>query len=48
MAIIKCPECNKEISDTAKTCIHCGYKIKGIKLYLLFVLWSTDFTKSTN
>ena len=31
MAIIKCPECNKEISDTAKTCIHCGYKIKGIK-----------------
>ena len=29
MALIKCPECNKEISDTAKTCIHCGYKINS-------------------
>lgn len=24
MALIKCPECNKEISDRAKVCIHCG------------------------
>lgn len=24
MALIKCPECGKEISDQAKTCIHCG------------------------
>ena len=31
MTLIRCPECNKEISDTVKTCIHCGYKIKGIK-----------------
>lgn len=29
MALIKCPECNKEISDTSDTCIHCGYKIKN-------------------
>lgn len=28
MAIIKCPECGKEVSDTAKTCIHCGYVLK--------------------
>lgn len=28
MALIKCPECGKEISDTAKNCIHCGYVIK--------------------
>lgn len=28
MALIKCPECGKEISDTSKTCIHCGYKIE--------------------
>lgn len=27
MALIKCPECNKEISDKAKACIHCGYPI---------------------
>lgn len=25
MALIKCPECNKEVSDKAKTCPHCGY-----------------------
>lgn len=28
MALITCPECKKEISDTAKTCPNCGYKIK--------------------
>lgn len=28
MSLIKCPECNKEISDTVKTCPNCGYKIK--------------------
>ena len=27
MALIKCPECGKEVSDTAKTCVHCGYKL---------------------
>lgn len=28
MALIKCPECGKEISDQAKTCPNCGYKLK--------------------
>lgn len=27
MALIKCPECGKEISDKSKHCIHCGYPI---------------------
>ena len=27
MALIKCPECQREISDTLETCIHCGYKL---------------------
>lgn len=27
MALIKCPECGKEISDKANSCIHCGYPI---------------------
>lgn len=27
MAIIKCPECQKEISDQAEKCIGCGYPI---------------------
>ena len=30
MALIKCPECNKEISDTSRSCIHCGYKLKNV------------------
>ena len=28
MALIKCPECGKEISDSAKECVHCGYKLE--------------------
>lgn len=28
MALIKCPECGKEISDKAKNCIQCGYPIE--------------------
>lgn len=32
MALIKCPECGKEISDKAKTCIHCGYPIENKNL----------------
>jgi len=28
MALIKCPECGKEISDTAKQCPNCGYSFK--------------------
>lgn len=28
MALIKCPECGKEISDTAKQCPNCGYMLK--------------------
>ncbi len=27
MALIVCPECKKEVSDTCKTCIHCGYTL---------------------
>lgn len=28
MALVKCPECNKEISDSIDTCIHCGFSLK--------------------
>ena len=27
MALIKCPECGKEISSSAKKCPHCGYSL---------------------
>jgi len=26
--LIKCPECNKEISDKSKVCIYCGYPLQ--------------------
>ena len=29
MALIKCPECNEDISDSVDTCIHCGYRLKN-------------------
>lgn len=25
--LIKCPECGKEVSDSAVTCVHCGYPL---------------------
>ena len=31
MALIKCPECGKEISDRAGTCPNCGYPIEETK-----------------
>lgn len=30
MALIKCPECGKEISNKAKACIHCGCPLDEI------------------
>jgi hypothetical protein len=29
MALVKCPECNKEISDLAAACPHCGCPMAG-------------------
>lgn len=31
MALIKCPECNKEISDKAMDCPNCGFPIQEFK-----------------
>lgn len=31
MALIKCPECGKNISDTCKNCIHCGCQSEKAK-----------------
>ena len=31
MALVKCPECNKEISNQSKMCPHCGYKTNSQK-----------------
>lgn len=32
MALIKCPECGKEVSDKAQACIHCGCPIQSVKI----------------
>ena len=31
MALIKCPECKREVSDKAEACIHCGYPIAKLR-----------------
>lgn len=36
MALIKCPECGKEISDKASVCINCGYPINTINNNILY------------
>ena len=43
MALINCPECGKEISDTVKKCPNCGVKIKtkkssGGKLAVIMII----------
>ena len=30
MALIKCPECGKEVSSQLKKCNNCGYKLKQV------------------
>ncbi len=44
MALIKCPECGKEISDKSTACIHCGYPLAvDNNLYFLYApMWSTN------
>lgn len=36
MAIIKCPECGKEVSEKAEICIHCGYPLKESQKEILY------------
>lgn len=31
MALIRCPECGKEISDKSPACIHCGFPLELLK-----------------
>lgn len=32
MALIKCPECGKDISDKTKQCIHCGFPLETMNI----------------
>ena len=38
MALIKCPECGKEISDASAACIHCGYPLNKNSGILFFFM----------
>lgn len=31
MALISCPDCNKEISDTSEICVGCGYQVAKVR-----------------
>jgi len=46
MALIKCPECGREVSDRVQTCIHCGYPIPKPKVTLYNVSFDPN-TKMT-
>lgn len=35
MALIKCPECGKEVSDKSKQCIHCGFPFEQKNICIL-------------
>ena len=39
MALIKCPECGREISSQAKQCIHCGYPLEENESELYDVIY---------
>ncbi len=41
MALINCPECQKEISELVKTCPHCGYPVNKKKISKKTLLYIT-------
>ena len=49
MSLIKCPECQKDISDSAKICPNCGYSLKSkyIKSIKMATLFSFNTDKMT-
>lgn len=32
MALYRCPECHKKISDSAEICVHCGFSFRAADL----------------
>lgn len=51
MALIKCPECGKEISDKSEKCIHCGYPLmvtSATQEYINGKCYDVSFLKDSN
>ena len=46
MALIRCPECGKEVSDQAAACIHCGYPLRTADLPARYALILTPVPTS--
>lgn len=55
MALLRCPDCGKDVSSTAKSCLHCGRSMRywtagrivlAIFLGLIVLNISTCFTMS--
>lgn len=42
MALINCPECNKEISNKAQSCPHCGCPINLNTRYSIYIIGYRD------
>jgi len=47
MAMIKCPRCGKEISDKAKKCVGCGWKVNIKEIREDGIVASSDILKRT-
>lgn len=47
MALIKCPECSKDVSDKAKSCIHCGCPLEETQNTDLLEEDGTEIVNST-
>ena len=43
MALVKCPECGRVVSDRAKVCIHCGYPLQDEKQEQLYIVTLESF-----
>lgn len=48
MALIKCPECGREISDKSKQCIHCGYPIEQINKNITYAIYLKNIIGNKN
>lgn len=46
--LIDCPECRKQVSDSAELCPHCGYRILGRENLVHCPHCNTDVIPETN
>ena len=47
MALIKCPDCGKEISSHAESCPHCGYPLKKKESHAVNPIITEEYKRRT-